>query len=289
MENKNSPPKVPPRNGIRALIHMSQSLEPTDIEPLRYLGRKLTDVLNRNKDEPELCALIRAAQSANRKSQSAIESLAAAQVLKGRLKKPDALEKEQEWKKLVQDVRRYFRKSDTSQVPEEFEKYPDDLRDVPPVNGSIQGVSQLYAGDSPSNNEEVVENSTSSGAGFGDPEQNRKVEAAAINFVTGEYVLDGYAVVSREREKVGYDLLATREQVELHLEVKGVSGNSPDQFPITANEVAIARIDSQWRIAIVVNALEDSREMIDLSGAEFLQQYDLKPIAYRAVKKPKSQ
>lgn len=122
------------------------------------------------------------------------------------------------------------------------------------------------------------------GAGFGNPEQNREVEEAAIAFVMATYRKKDFVVVRCDRENLGYDLRATLGQEELHLEVKGVQGALPD-FIITANEVETARTDSQWRVAIVVNALEDSRQMIDLSGTEFLRQYDLRPISYRAVKK----
>lgn len=125
---------------------------------------------------------------------------------------------------------------------------------------------------------------TNNGAGFGDPEQNRKVEKAVVDFVIETYEGQGFDVERRESQNLGYDLFAIRGSEEWHVEVKGVSGNAPE-FPITANEVRCAREDQKWRIAIVVNALEDGRTMIEINADDFLQQYDLRPLSYRAVRK----
>ncbi len=133
------------------------------------------------------------------------------------------------------------------------------------------------------------DNKLGTGAGFGSAEQNREVEDAARCLVRESYESQGFVVKSRESENLGYDLEAVQGQEEWHLEVKGISGSSADQFIITANEVKCAGLDPKWRAAIVVNALGESRKLVELSGMEFLQQYDLRPISYRAVKKPKAQ
>jgi len=87
----------------------------------------------------------------------------------------------------------------------------------------------------------TADNTTSpKGAGFGSIENNRKVEKAAIDFVTQHLRQKGYDVESREKECIGYDLDATHQkQKTLHVEVKGVSGGQV-HFPITANEVRSA-------------------------------------------------
>src|SRR6266542_908637 len=72
-------------------------------------------------------------------------------------------------------------------------------------------------------------------AGFGCTAVNREVERAAIKFVTARYQQEGWQVVSVESERVGYDLLATKDGDERHLEVKGTGGADVD-FILTAGE-----------------------------------------------------
>ena len=63
------------------------------------------------------------------------------------------------------------------------------------------------------------------GAGWSeiDPLRKAKIEQAAIKTTTEHY--KGYEVESVESKKLGWDLNATKNQVELHLEVKGLSNN----------------------------------------------------------------
>lgn len=126
--------------------------------------------------------------------------------------------------------------------------------------------------------------SKESGAGYGNAERNAEVEKSAVNFVTKSYEAQGYEVRSVEADKCGYDLVAKRRTHELHLEVKGVSGDVPE-FQITKNEVESARNDEAFRLVVVVNALEKHRRAIELSGSQFLERYDLRPDSFRAVQK----
>ena len=73
------------------------------------------------------------------------------------------------------------------------------------------------------------------GSGFGEVENNRRVETAAIRAVTSRYQSCGWNVETKELEKLGHDLLWKRNSVVHHVEVKGVQG-SICGFPITANE-----------------------------------------------------
>ena len=120
------------------------------------------------------------------------------------------------------------------------------------------------------------------GAGFGDPVKNRKVERAAIDFVARSYRQLGFRVKSVETQNLGYDLKVIKGIRELHLEVKGVSGDIPT-FVITENESRLAKSDESYRVVIVLNALVSSRRKIELTGREFIESYDLQPIAYRAT------
>jgi hypothetical protein len=57
-----------------------------------------------------------------------------------------------------------------------------------------------------------------------------------VRKVTRRLERRGYKVFSRESERVGYDLDATKGRTELHVEVKGVSGEGM-QFLIAQAEV----------------------------------------------------
>jgi hypothetical protein len=120
------------------------------------------------------------------------------------------------------------------------------------------------------------------GAGFGDPKKNREAELAAISYAKQSFQKDGYKVRSVESLNLGYDLVANKGSTELHLEVKGVSGNVPN-FIITANETELAKRDKSFRLIIVLNALNKSKSLLKLNNDQFFKKYDLNAIAYRAV------
>ena len=94
------------------------------------------------------------------------------------------------------------------------------------------------------------------GAGFGTAEQNRKVEQAAINYVTAAYEAEGYVVTSVEADHCGWDLTVEAPDEELHVEVKGVA-SSLVRFFLTANEYETALLDPAWTLVVVTNALAE--------------------------------
>lgn len=122
--------------------------------------------------------------------------------------------------------------------------------------------------------------SGTSGAGFGDPDTNRRVERAAVNQVTAHFRSLGYTVISKELDRIGYDLLCINAEGERHVEVKGVQGDSP-VFIVTANESHQAKVDPEWELVVVMSALTDPT-MEQMTGSEFLANYSLKPIQFRA-------
>jgi hypothetical protein len=93
-----------------------------------------------------------------------------------------------------------------------------------------------------------------SGAGYGDPLTNAKVEAAAMDLVATAYAAAGWAVSDVSMQKVGWDITVNRADQELHLEVKGVSGSKPTVL-LTRNEYATAETDPAWRLVVVTQAL----------------------------------
>jgi hypothetical protein len=97
---------------------------------------------------------------------------------------------------------------------------------------------------------------SAAGAGFGDPEQNALVEAAAMAAVRRYY--RGWEADDVSMDKVGWDITFTHRAsaAVAHVEVKGVSGNAPVVL-LTANEVRAAEERPNWHLAVVTRALSD--------------------------------
>ncbi len=87
--------------------------------------------------------------------------------------------------------------------------------------------------------------------------------------------------MSRERDKIGYDLEATKGRGELHVEVKGVSGAAL-KFPITSNEVKQATNDKAFRLMVVTQALTSAAKIHEYRGEALERRFKLSPIAYYA-------
>jgi len=131
---------------------------------------------------------------------------------------------------------------------------------------------------------EPIEQLIKSGAGFGNPETNKKVELAAVSYVTQWYETRGWSVRSVESEKRGYDLLCSKASTVEHVEVKGVQSVSPS-FIITANEVRQAHNDAAFVVCVVTSALSDSPKMHSIRREDFINGYELSPLAFRAAPK----
>lgn len=86
-------------------------------------------------------------------------------------------------------------------------------------------------------------------------EQRKKIEKAAVDFVTKEYMRRGYRVLSRESENCGWDLDANLDKVILKLEVKGLGGEGT--IHITRNEYdKMNQYKDDYRLCIVFNAIK---------------------------------
>lgn len=92
-----------------------------------------------------------------------------------------------------------------------------------------------------------------------DPELRKRIEKAAVARVRKHYEDLGYRVVSREVEGVGWDLDASKGDLELCIEVKGVHGSKLG-CEVTHNEYgAMLDLDRQpfYRLCVVTEALSD--------------------------------
>lgn len=121
-----------------------------------------------------------------------------------------------------------------------------------------------------------------SGGGFGDPQQNPIVEAAAQSFVKGTYDRKrGWRVNEvHDQRGLGYDLVATSRSETRHIEVKGVRGRKAVVL-LTGNEVAVAKEDPHWRLAFVTEALLEPK-LTEWTAAEFLSEFERTVVTWRA-------
>jgi hypothetical protein len=122
------------------------------------------------------------------------------------------------------------------------------------------------------------------GAGFGDPEQNRKVEQAAVRIASEWYRREGWQVASVEAQRCGFDLLCERDGTEVHVEVKGATG-SERRFVVTAGELRHATDDDRFVLALVTDALTEHPNLERWSAPSFRDEFDFEPIQYWAMEK----
>jgi len=122
-------------------------------------------------------------------------------------------------------------------------------------------------------------------AGFGCTGVNREVERAAIKFVTARYQQEGWQVVSVESERVGYDLLATKDGDERHLEVKGTGGADVD-FILTAGEKRRAEADPAFVCCVLTSALSSDPGYVEIPAQHLFAGKDFTVVAYRVRAKP---
>nr|WP_303777130.1 DUF3883 domain-containing protein [Bacteroides intestinalis] len=85
----------------------------------------------------------------------------------------------------------------------------------------------------------------------------KEVENIAILTVTQFYEARDYKVESVEKENLGWDLVAIKDKVKLHIEVKGLA-DEPIVVRITQNEYSKMRSkdNSNYRLCVVTNALK---------------------------------
>jgi len=120
------------------------------------------------------------------------------------------------------------------------------------------------------------------GGGFGTPETNKKVERAAIDHVTEDYVSRGWAVDSVEADKCGYDLHCKKGQREEHVEVKGVQGDVIS-FIITRGEKRRAQKDTDFVLCVVTSALTQNPKLSRYNPSEIESLFTYEPLAYQAT------
>ena len=118
------------------------------------------------------------------------------------------------------------------------------------------------------------------GAGFGSPEENKRIERAAIRVATIHLEHDGWRVRSVETDKVGYDLHCDRAGQILRTEVKGVRGTEM-RFILTAAEYRRAQTDPEFALCIVTSVLRAPKVSV-VTQKRLLKKLRVKPLSFFA-------
>ncbi len=118
------------------------------------------------------------------------------------------------------------------------------------------------------------------GAGFGTPEENRKVEKAAIRVATSHLAEDDWLVKSVESKKIGYDLHCIKNGSTLRVEVKGIRGNVP-KFVLTVGEYKRALTDPLYALCIVTSALRKPHVFL-IQQHNLLDHLHIAPLTFKA-------
>jgi len=145
------------------------------------------------------------------------------------------------------------------------------------------GVHLRVSGDEP---EDKAERAVR-GAGFGTPEQNKRVERAAVRHVKGKLRAQGWSVRDVSPENRGYDLFCKRAKEQLHVEVKGASGEG-QQFPITARELRVWSTDQRFALALVGSALSAKPIVSFFPGPKARNEFEFRPLSYMVTRRPNS-
>jgi hypothetical protein len=90
-----------------------------------------------------------------------------------------------------------------------------------------------------------------------DQETKEKIEQAAIKYIWSYYEGNGYTITDRQKDNCGYDLLASKEGSDLHLEVKGTALKKK-RFYISRNERNNS-IHPNWRLALVIDVFGEPK------------------------------
>ena len=114
---------------------------------------------------------------------------------------------------------------------------------------------------------------------------NPQTEQAAVRHVRRHLRKAGYRIKSRESEICGYDLHATRDNHELHVEVKGCT-KAAAHFFISRTELRAASSDQNWRLAVITNAQRQPRAPEFLTGEQMRKQFTLEPTQWEGRAAP---
>lgn len=129
--------------------------------------------------------------------------------------------------------------------------------------------------------DDVEEAQAAAGGWSTDPATRKAIELAAVQRVWAYYESKDYQLEDRQRDNCGYDLLVTKGEEMLRVEVKGTAKSEPE-FWLTRNEYKES-VHPAWRLAVVTDALADEPSGPTIyTTAQMDVAFDLEPYQWHA-------
>lgn len=94
------------------------------------------------------------------------------------------------------------------------------------------------------------------GQQHGNAEHNRLVELEAMALVSAGYDAEKWIVTDVSKDNLGWDLEVRRDKLSRYVEVKGVTGASPEFF-LTPNEYRAAEDEEDWIAVVITDVFGD--------------------------------
>jgi hypothetical protein len=123
------------------------------------------------------------------------------------------------------------------------------------------------------------------GGGFGTPENNRRVEKAAMRHVMRHYKSQGWSVEDVSSHNRGYDLICKASGDQRHVEVKGASGEG-QQFILTAKELKAWSSDKLFVLAFVSKSLSAKPSIAFFPRAKSQAEFSIRALSFMATRQP---
>lgn len=117
---------------------------------------------------------------------------------------------------------------------------------------------------------------------FPNSETRRKIELAAVDFVTTYYKQLGYSITDHQKDNCGYDLFIENHKEIFKIEVKGTSSEE-QRFFLSRNERAKS-VDPLWRLAIVTNVLTNP-ELLVLNAKQMEDMFSFDALCWECITK----
>jgi hypothetical protein len=121
------------------------------------------------------------------------------------------------------------------------------------------------------------------GGGFPDSKTRKEIEQAAVSHVSKELKRRGYEIEDRQPENLGYDLLASANDHQLFVEVKGTDATAP-RFYLTRNEWTVGQRESNWRLFLVTSA-RTAPTRLEYTAAEIEACFTRAPLSWECTAK----
>jgi hypothetical protein len=161
------------------------------------------------------------------------------------------------------------------------------VHEITPESASLldrvlsQPYEELRIGHDAEDEEEEIDNSdlAAISRSFADEDLNRRVQAAAMEFVVSTFEEKGWTVLHVDDPEEGYDLQCTMGNDHLHVVVRG-NVNDALEFTLGELEYARAEQDGHFALCLVGAALSHNPFLSTFNGDDLYDLFDARPLRW---------